>query len=181
MLLILLGSIALTGTGFYISAQQAPYNRLVHVIVTEPANRIVTGLAQENFEVIENGVVRPVTFFDRDSRVSIALVGVSAAGVARLNRPEDDLIQAQSVADAVQQLAASKNIRKALIVVGAGATAAVPDGIEVLNSDETNLPRTVLEVYTEYVLGFSSSGRISTIEVTLKPPEGLPPLKLAQR
>jgi len=180
-LLFFWGGIALTGTGFYISAQQVAYNRLVRLVVTEPANRIVTGLARENFEVLETGVVRPITLFDTDSPVSIALVGVSPAGAARMKRPGDDWIETESVADAVRQLSAANNIRKVLILSRAIDSQPVPDGIEVLNSDEANLPRTMLEVYTEYVLGVSSFSRTSPIEIRLKPPQGLPPLKLAQR
>ena len=42
---------------------QAPTKRVVHVTVTEPLGRFVTGLEQANFGIVENGVRCPITGF----------------------------------------------------------------------------------------------------------------------
>src|SRR5258708_6413840 len=58
-----------------VSAQQVLLNRAVHVSVTDPLNRFVTGLDRDNFEIVENGIRRPITgFSDVDSPISLAIV-----------------------------------------------------------------------------------------------------------
>jgi Ca-activated chloride channel family protein len=91
-------------------------NRVVHVSVTDPLNRFVTGLDRENFKIVENGIRRPITGFSNvDSPISLAIVSdVPLAGVSELNRAQDELIQTQSLSAALRQLAASKNLRKAI-------------------------------------------------------------------
>jgi hypothetical protein len=42
---------------------QSPMKRLVHVTVTEPLGRFVTGVERTNFGILENGMRRPVTDF----------------------------------------------------------------------------------------------------------------------
>jgi len=42
---------------------QAPTKRVVHVTVTEPLGRFVTGLERANFGIVENGVRCPITGF----------------------------------------------------------------------------------------------------------------------
>ena len=42
---------------------QAPTKRLVHVTVTEPLGRFVTGIDRANFGIVENGVRCPITGF----------------------------------------------------------------------------------------------------------------------
>jgi hypothetical protein len=91
------------------------------------------------------------------------------------------LILTPSLPDAVRELVASKNARKALILPLAGDTQGVPDGIQVFKADEGSLPRTMIEVHNEYLLGFSSSDQSSVVEVTLREVTGLPPLKLTKK
>ena len=176
-----LGGMMLMATGLYVSAQQASVNRLVHVVVTIPGNgKLLTGLAQENFEIVENGNTRPVTSFNANSPVSIAIVGVAPAEIARLMGPEDELIQAQSIADAIRELAASKNSRKALIL--AADAPEVPEGIRVVRAaDAETLTKAMIEIHNEYLLGFSSSDPSSVVDVTLRQVRGLPPLKVTQK
>ncbi|HUA87500.1 MAG TPA: hypothetical protein VMB85_26775 [Bryobacteraceae bacterium] len=42
---------------------QAPTKRLVHVTVTDPLGRAVTGVGRTNFGIVENGLRRPITDF----------------------------------------------------------------------------------------------------------------------
>jgi hypothetical protein len=171
----------LLGTGLYVSAQQAPVERFVHVVVTEPAHRIVTGLARENFEIVENGRPRPITSFDADSPVSIAVVGVAPPNIAEFKLPQDELIQAQTLPEAIRGLAASKNARKALIMTAATDTQGVPVGIQVLKADTGELPRAMIEIHNEYLLGFSSSDPSSAVDVALREVNGLPPLTVTKK
>jgi len=174
--------VMLAGTGFYVSAQQAPVNRLVRVVVTIPGNgKLLTGLAQRNFEIVENGSARPITYFSADAPVSVAIVGVAPADIARFKRLDDELILTQSLPDALRELAASKNARKALILPAAADTQAVPEGIQVLKADESNLPRTMIEIHNEYLLGFSSSDPSSVVDVTLREVTDLPPLMVTKK
>jgi len=175
-----LGYLMLIATGLYVSAQQASANRLVHVLVTIPGNgKLLTGLTRDNFEIVENGNARPVTSFNASSPVSIAIVGVAPAEIARLKGPEDELIQLRSVPDAIRELAASKNMRKVLILTVA---AEVPEGTRVLRAaDAETLTKAMIEIHNEYLLGFSSSDPSSVVEVILRQVSGLPPLKIAKK
>ena len=175
--------LALTGTAVCLSAQQASVNRLVHVVVTIPGNgKLVTGLDQRNFEIVENGNPRPITSFDANSPVSIAIVGVAPADIARLKGPADELILTPSLPDAIRELAASKNARKALILTAAGDTQGVPEGVRVVRAaDQEILAKTMIEIHNEYLLGFSSSDPASVVGVSLREVSGLPPLSLTQK
>jgi hypothetical protein len=42
---------------------QAPSKRLVHVTVTDPLGRFVTGVERAHFGIVENSVRRPITAF----------------------------------------------------------------------------------------------------------------------
>jgi len=178
-----LGYLMLMATGLYVSAQQASANRLVHVLVTIPGNgKLLTGLTRDNFEIVENGNARPVTSFNASSPVSIAIVGVAPAEIARLKGPEDELIQLRSVPDAIRELAASKNTRKVLILTVAAEAPEVPEGTRVLRAaDAETLTKAMIEIHNEYLLGFSSSDPSSVVEVTLRQVSGLPPLKIAKK
>src|SRR5579871_6872149 len=97
-------------------AQETPTSRILHVVVNDPMNRQVTGLPSQDFDVMEDGMLRPITAFrDANSSISLAIVGQSIpAAVMALRRPDDDFAAVQSVADAVRTLAASTKSRKAL-------------------------------------------------------------------
>jgi hypothetical protein len=161
-----------------ISAQGSS-KRLVHVTVTDPYGRFVTGLAQEHFEVVEGGVRRAITDFS-DVAAPIALAIVSQASLpaaSTFNGPEDELIQTASLSDALRQLSASKNLRKVLVVTTATDTQAIPGGIEVLQTEPANLLKAMLELHNQYRLQFESSTSSAAVEVVLKPPVGLPLLR----
>jgi len=175
--------ILLTGAWSSLSAQQASFDRLIYVTVSDPLNRFVTGLEQEHFGLVENGVHRAITHFENvDSPIAIAIVGmVVPPEIAAVQRPEDELIQSRSLPDALRELAAAKNSRKALMIKADSDTQGVPSEIQVLKADENNLFKTLIEVRNRYSLGFSSSAPASIVEVTVKAPRGLPPLKVNQR
>ena len=158
---------------------QAQSDRLVHVTVTDPRGRFVTGLEQEHFAIIENGVNRRIiNFSDVTSPISVAIVSETQldAGSFSSNN-NDELIQTRSVSDALQQLSASKNLRKALVVTTAVDTQAIPAGIQVVQAALDNIQKVVVELHNEYLLQFESANASTGVEVSLKPPRGLPPLR----
>jgi len=164
-------------------AQQTPASRTIHVVVNDAKNRMVTGLSQENFDVTENGILRSITAFsDANSPISLAIVTPSIpAEVTALRRSADEIIQAESVADALRALAASKNARQALIFPSGTIVGEIPSQIQVLRAGPENLRRSVIEVINSYSFGLSSSSPASAIEVHLRPPVGLPPLTVITR
>jgi hypothetical protein len=160
-------------------AQQALLNRAVYVSVTEPMNRFVTGLERENFEIAENGVRRTITGFSGvDSPIAVAFVGdVPSLVINRINAPAFELIRAQSLPDALRQLAASKNLRKALVIAGAVDTRQFPTGIQVLQGDPSTLEKAVAELPNQYLIRFESAEGSSSVDVVVRQPRGLPLLK----
>jgi len=164
-------------------AQPAPASRTVHAVVNDHLNRVVTGLSLQNFDVTEDGALRPITaFFDANSPISLAIVAQSIpADVTALRRSDDEIIQAQSVADALRALAQSKNSRRALIFTSGTIVGEIPSDIQVMKTDAQNLKKSVIEVMNSYSFGFSSASPASAIEVNLRPPVGLPPLTVTTR
>jgi hypothetical protein len=160
---------------------QGQTKRLARVTVTDPLNRFVTSLDQESFGVVENGVLRPITDFSScDSPISLAIVSetpVALDSFSRPERPNDELIQTRSVSDAIQQLLASKNAKKSLIVTTGADTQAVPAGIQVVRSNPEILPKWVVELRNQYLVQFESANASARVEVVLKQPRGLPPLR----
>jgi hypothetical protein len=159
-------------------AAQAPSDRMVQFTVTDPLNRFVTGLDRKIFEVIENGVRRPITGFEGvDSPMAVAIVSDSPlAEASNLNRADDELIQARSVADALRQLSVAKNARKVMVVSNAFDTQAVPPGIQVMKLNPDLLIKGVVEAHNQYLLRFESGNTSAAVEVVLQQPRGFPPL-----
>jgi hypothetical protein len=156
---------------------QTQSNRLLHVTITDPLGRFVAGLEQERFEIVENGIRRPITgFSDVDSPILLAIVSEKALTMGDLN-PGEVLIQTPSLDDAIQQLSASKNLRKALVVTTAIDAQAIPSGIQIVQAKPDDLFSVVVELRNEYVLQFESSNSSAAIGVVLKQPRGIPPLQ----
>jgi hypothetical protein len=173
-------SLILTLCALRLTAQLPP-NRsaLVPVTVSDPYNRFVTGLDQENFVVLENGIRRPITsFYGVDSPLSLAIISESPLpSVAKLSEPADNLILTASFSDGLRQLIASNNPRKAIIVATDTDTSSVPAGIQVVQADPAKLLEAAIEVLNQYVLRFQPSAPAARVEVTLNRPHGLPTLK----
>jgi hypothetical protein len=153
--------------------------RVVRVTVTDPSNRFVTGIDRDNFQIVENGVARPITgFWDVDSPVTIAIVGETALPVRNSDRAGDELIQAKSVAEAVERLMLSRNPRKALVVTTGADTRGVSGDIQVVQASSENLAKWMIELRNQYVVQFASSAANARVEVVLQQPQGLPLLRM---
>lgn len=158
---------------------QTQSDRLVHITVTDPLGRFVRGLERERFEIIENGIHRPITGFSDDrSPISLAIVSGKQLTIGDLN-PDEVLIQTPSLNDAIQQLSASNNPRKALVVTTAIDANSIPSGIQVVQAKPDDLLRVIVELRNSYLLQFESSSGSAGIEVILNQPRGLPPLKVS--
>src|SRR5258707_15825765 len=70
---------------------QLSFKRQVNVTVTDPLNRFVTGLRQESFEVVENGVRRAITDFSAGAPMWIAIVSEEALPALGGLGPEDEM------------------------------------------------------------------------------------------
>lgn len=156
---------------------QAESKRLLHVAVTDPLGRYVTGLLPEHFEVVENGVRRPLTgFADADSTMSLAIVSDTPVATVNLDHA-DALIQTKSLTEAVRQLLTTKSARKALVVVSTADVRSIPTGIQVVRADPDGVVKTVIELRNQYQLEVESWSGSAAVEVLLKQPRGLPLLR----
>jgi hypothetical protein len=149
------------------------------VAAVDPLNRFVTGLDQENFVVLENGVRRSIaSFYSVGSPISLAIVSESPSpSVAKLSGPDDDLIQTASLSDGLRRLIASKNQRKVIILATPADTRGIPAGIQIVEADPAKLLEAAIEVRSQYLLRFQSSAPAAHIEVLINQPRGLPALK----
>jgi hypothetical protein len=162
------------------AAAQATSKRHVDVTVTDPRGRFVTGLEEKNFEVVENGVRRVITdFSDVDAPISLAIVGDGPLPDVGPLGPQDQLIQAASVADAVRRLRDSKNPRKVVVNLAAMDRQAIPPGIELLQTNRADLFKAMVELHNQYRLEFESSAPSAPFAIVLTPPVGLPHLELS--
>jgi hypothetical protein len=169
--------IVLTVAASRVSAQVLS-KRHVDVTVTDPLHRFVTGLKQEHFELVENGVRRAITDFSTvDSPISLAIVCEEQLPVAGTLRTEDELIQTRSLSDALRQLSASKNSRKAIVITTTTDSQAIPGGIQIFQLNRADVPKAIVELRSQYRLEFESSSPSAGVEVVLKPPRGLPLLQ----
>jgi hypothetical protein len=161
-------------------AAQATSKRHVDVTVIDPRGRFVTGLEEKNFEVVENGVRRAITdFSDVDSPLAIAIVGDGPLPDIGPLGPQDQLIQAASVADAVRRLRDSKNLRKVIVNLTTTDRQAIPAGIVIVQTNRADLFKTVVELHNQYRLEFESSAPSAPFAIVLTPPVGLPHLELS--
>jgi len=158
---------------------QAQSVRFAHVTVTDPLGRFVTGMEQERFQIIANGIYqRIIGFSDTDSPISLAIVGEKPLAVRDLNA-DDLLIQTRSLSEALGRLSASNNHRKALVLTTASDTQqTVSPDIQVVQTEPDDTMRAVIELRNEYLLQFESVDNVAQLEVLLKQPRGLPPLRV---
>jgi hypothetical protein len=156
----------------------AQSNRLVRVTVTDHSGRFVTGIDQEHFEIVENGIRCPITgFSDVDSPISLAIVSETELPDGGFKNPGDELIQTRSISDAVRQLSTSKNLRKALVVTRAVDRQAIPVDVQVVQAGPDDLIKVVIEIRNEYLIQFESANPSEGVKVVLKQPRGLPSLQ----
>jgi hypothetical protein len=155
---------------------QSSFKRQVNVTVTDPLNRFVTGLGQGNFEIVENGVRRAITDFSAGAPMLIAIVSNEALPALAGLDPQDELIQARSVPEALQRLAASKNSRKVIVTLAPMDLSAIPSGIQTLQTNPAMLAKWVIELRNQYRLEFESSAPSANVEVLLRQPANLPNL-----
>jgi hypothetical protein len=151
--------------------------RFAHVTVTDQRGRFVTGIGQESFDIVENGTHLRITgFSDVDSPISLAIVSEKQLP-ASVAGPNDVLIQTGSVPEAIRQLSASRNLRKALIVTSGVDATGVPADIQVVRANPDEVLTVMIELRSEYLLQFESANASQGVEVVLKPPRGLPRLQ----
>ncbi len=173
---VLVGMIA----GAALTSLQAQTPRQIHVTVTDPLNRFVTGLELEHFELIQQGVQRSITgLIPPGSPITIAVVGEAPLkGISGVDGPKDILIQTKTVADALTQLAASTNARKCLLITTpTTASISISGGIETHIVDPAMLSRVVIELRNQYILLVERSMSSEDFVVVLKQPSGLPTLR----
>lgn len=160
---------------------QTSSTRLIHVAVTDPPGRAVFGLDQDRFEVLGRGGACPITdFADADSPLALAVVGETQwPGVDEFVRPEDELIPARSLPDAVQRLLASKKPRKVLVTAATSGIEAIPaDTIQVVRTTPTNSAIAIKVALHQYWLRVKCSTSSASLNVVIDRPLGLPPLSL---
>ena len=161
---------------------QISSTQLLHVTVTDQFGRHIVGLEQDNFEVLENGVLCSVANFAvAGSPMMLVIVSETPVrGIGTLIRPEDDLIQTRSIPDAVRQLSASTKPRKVIVATITSGTKAIPDGIQVLRTTPSSVFNAVdkLVGLPQYLLWIDSSISPASVKVVLNPPPDLPPLRV---
>jgi len=151
---------------------------VAHVTVTDSRGRFVTGMGQENFDIIGNGAHQRITgFSDVDSPISLAIVSEKQLPVG-ISDHNDVLIQTGSVAEALRQLSVSKNARRALIATTGADVPEAPADIQVVRAKPDDLPQAIIELRNEFLLQFESDNASQGVEVVLKPPRGLLQLQL---
>jgi hypothetical protein len=169
-------AIFLTAGAAGLSAQTSA-NRQVHVTVTDPQGRIVTGLDPSHFAVVENGVHRAITGFSGDSYpIAVALVSsepLTNPGPPRLG---DVLIQTRSLSDAVRQLDASGLARKVIVAASVAEADSIPAGVEFIQTNSADVQKTIVRLQNQYRLEFNSESSSAAIEVVVAKPVGMPPL-----
>jgi len=164
-------------SGSLLLSAQSPSNRVVHVTVTDPLGRFVTGLGMQDFSVVENGTAKPVVAVaESDCSAAIAIVSDSKfAERFAFCSPADELIQTQSVSTALRHLAASTNTRRALVLVtDHNIGAPIPADIQVIETTPGNLAKAIAGLRNQYLIQFESAS--TDIEISVKSPDGLPPL-----
>lgn len=179
---VALAAILVPWTSIAVRAGDGPSSRVLHVTVRDPSDRFVVGLEREHFQILENGVERPVgSFRSVDSPISIALVGLTASARdfddPAPSHADDEVIAANSVVDATRQLAASKNLRKVIITAGDAGGEGVPAGIQLMRAENGSVRKAVTEARCTYVVEFAPATASSHIEVRPKPVKGLPALR----
>src|SRR5581483_7552677 len=109
------------------------------------------------FNVTEQGTLRPLTAFaGSNSPISLVIVGSSLPSeVLALRQAGSEILAAQSVAEALRALAASKNSRKALIFTTGSIVGEIPSEIQVLKADQQNLLKSLLDAMNSYSLWFT--------------------------
>jgi hypothetical protein len=152
--------------------------RFAHVTVTDSRGRFITGIGQESFGIVVNGMPQRITgFSDADSPIAFAIVGEKQLPVS-ISGPDDVLIQTGSVSEAIRQLSVSSSSRKALIVTSGAGTPGAPADIQVVRADRDAVLAVMVELRNEYLLQFESANASQGVEVVFKPPRGLLQLQL---
>lgn len=182
-LLRVVASIALSSGAADLSAQ---HDRVISVTVTDAQHRRTSGLQSELFEVLENGIPRPVTGFSGlDSPISLVVVSdrplPSVRQILGLTGDTDELIEVHSLSDAVRRLEAAIHLRRTIVLTRPSSLQAVPADIRVLQVDPGALPDIADELRTPYLIRFEAKNPDTHIEVLLKQPSSLPALRIDWR
>lgn len=109
--------------------------------------------------------------------MALAIVSEEPLAVDGILRPQDELIQTTSLADALRQLAASAHSRKVVVSAAALDLEAIPSGMQAVQANPDNPLRTVIALRNQYRLQFETSSPSASFEIVLHQPAGLPPLQ----
>jgi hypothetical protein len=165
-----------------LSAQDQPAGeRTVPVTVTDRFNRFVAGLSRDQFEIVENGVVRrPTGFANPDAALCVAIVGEpGAASLKEVLGAQDELIEAASLDEAIQRVAASDRRRKAVILTGGAQPGPAPAGIQLVRGESAGLKQLLIELKNQYLVQYEPADPKAPIEVRFQQSSVLPVLKHA--
>jgi len=157
------------------------FNRLLRWSVTDPADRFVTGLQQENFDVRENGFSKPLVYFEGpDSPSAIAVC--SASDMTDLSSlPVPGVVQTRNIEDAIRHVSSQPATRKVIINAGCSMLAQgtiIAGGIFVVNASAAMVPKSIIEVANQYVGGYMSDLGTSAEVAISNQPAGLPLLSI---
>lgn len=170
--------LALLGLSLVAGQAQQPATRFLHVAVTDPMNRFVTGLERNHFSVREGDAQRPVSFLATpDTSIALAVVADGDVRIGTADRGPIRVFVARSVAEALRLVTSDPSTRKALVITTDDPQDGVPANVFVQRVNRHLAEKAVIEAINRYVVGFASANTVSTATIELNQPTTLPTLK----
>jgi hypothetical protein len=148
----------------------------VHVTVTEPLGRFVTGIDRTNFGIVENGIRRPITDFNElrnEYLIEFEAANLSANVDVVLQQPPGlPPLRANLQAPTKRLVHVTVTDPLGRFVTGVERTnfGILENGIRRPITDFT-------ELRNEYVIEFEPATQSANVDVALQQPRGLPPLR----
>ena len=161
---------------------------LVPVTITDPMNRLVTGLDRENFNLFEGRDQQEIkTFSSEDAPVSLGVIfDMSGSMGSKIERAREAVIEFFKTANPQDEF---------FMITFADKPEAISDFTSSVEDIQGKLVYTIpndladvstkigIELRNQYVLGYRPKnpvrdGKWRKIKVKLIPPKGLPPLRV---